>query len=295
MIQKCLIIAAGQGSRIQENRHNLPKPLLPLCGLTLLERNILCEKKAGIREFFIVIGFRGNEIKAALNPEKLGVQITFIENSDWDKPNVVSVLKAEPFLQESFVLLMSDHIFQPEALADLIKEPLPARTVRLAVDPRLETIFDMEDATKVQHKENRIQSIGKNLDSFNAVDTGLFACTPAMFEVLHQASQTKPPSLTDGMKILSKEGRLHAHPLTKFYWQDVDTPESYRYAGKMLLQSCRKQTDGVVSRNFNRTISLFVSKWLVRTPISANVITVLTTLLGLSTYVLMATGQYFWM
>ena len=292
MIRKCLIIAAGQGSRIEGTRHNVPKPLLPLCGMTLLERNILCAKKAGLKEFYIVVGYRGEEIKKAIDPTKLGVKITFLDNPDWEQPNGMSVLKASPYIREPFVLLMSDHIFHPEILAELLKQPRHSSETILAVDPRIDSIFDLDDGTKVLAQNGSIEKINKNLKDFNGIDTGIFVCSPNLFNTLEEVAREQPASLTLGMKRLAADGLLRAHLIGDRYWQDVDTPEAYRHAEKILLNSCRKETDGVISRNFNRFISLFISRWLVRLPISANVITVLTTFIGVSTYYFMSSGEY---
>ena len=55
---KALIIAAGEGKRIRDVSKNLPKPLTPLLGLSLIERVILSAKSAGINDFVIVLGIK---------------------------------------------------------------------------------------------------------------------------------------------------------------------------------------------------------------------------------------------
>ncbi len=52
---KCLIIAAGRGSRLSNKGDS--KPLVSLLGLTLIERIILTAKRSGITDFYIVTGF----------------------------------------------------------------------------------------------------------------------------------------------------------------------------------------------------------------------------------------------
>lgn len=58
---KCLIIAAGRGSRLSNKGDS--KPLVPLLGLTLIERTILTAKKSGITDFYIVTGFAGEKVR----------------------------------------------------------------------------------------------------------------------------------------------------------------------------------------------------------------------------------------
>ena len=48
--------------------------------------------------------------------------------------------------------------------------------LNIAVDRKLDSIFDLEDAMKVQTCGDRITNIGKNLSHYDAIDTGLFVC-----------------------------------------------------------------------------------------------------------------------
>jgi phosphatidylglycerophosphate synthase len=65
-----------------------------------------------------------------------------------------------------------------------------------------------------------------------------------------------------------------------------------KQARKALLESCRKPTDGFISRNINRYISLWCTQYLVRTPLTANGMTILLMILGLYTGYLAADVSY---
>lgn len=118
---KALIVAAGQGSRLHDLIKGKPKPLTHLLGLSLIGRVILTAKQAGINEFVITLGYCGEKIKAKLgNGDRYGVKIAYIENREWQSENGTSVLKAKELLNEKFILLMSDHIFDVRILKELI-------------------------------------------------------------------------------------------------------------------------------------------------------------------------------
>ncbi len=58
---KCLIIAAGKGSRLSKKGDT--KPLVPLLGLSLIERVIITAKKSGLSDFYVVTGYNGKTVE----------------------------------------------------------------------------------------------------------------------------------------------------------------------------------------------------------------------------------------
>ncbi len=56
MATRCLIIAAGKGSRLRQNGDS--KPLAPILGVPLIERVIRCALEAGADDFYVVIGYQ---------------------------------------------------------------------------------------------------------------------------------------------------------------------------------------------------------------------------------------------
>jgi len=292
MIKKALIIAAGAGSRLNSAEKDIPKPLRVVAGLPLIKRIIMLAKKAGISEVVIVVGYEKDRIINTLQQENLGVKLQFVENPDWQKPNGLSVLAAKPYLQENFVLLMSDHIFDFNTLAALRQVPMGVQKAVLAVDYKLKSVFDMDDATKVIVQNNRIQKIGKTIDNYNAVDTGMFLVTPALFDALEEVKNERGCSLSDGIQLLANRGEMGAFDIGGAYWQDVDTKPSLLHAEKILLEACRKSTDGMISRHLNRHVSLFMTRFLIKTPLTANQMTGVTTLVGILSAVLTARGDY---
>ena len=57
---KCLILAAGKGSRL--SRKGDTKPLVPLLGLPLIERVIVTARMSGFRDFYVVTGYNGKNV-----------------------------------------------------------------------------------------------------------------------------------------------------------------------------------------------------------------------------------------
>jgi choline kinase len=228
-VNQCLILAAGKGTRIRSLSAGLPKPLVDFRGKPILEHVIGRASRAGIEKFVIVVGYRSDVIRSWFAGRSLGVSVTFVENPDYQKSNGISALKAKNEIQENFLLLMADHIFEPETARVLLQQPLASGEVILAVDPNIDRIFDLDDATKVRRDGDRIVDIGKEIPHYDALDTGMFLCSPALFERLESATKSGNCSLSDGMRQLAGERRLRALEVGEGQWQDLDTPEALAY------------------------------------------------------------------
>jgi len=225
-----LILAAGNGSRLKNVSGTLPKPLVSFKGKPLLEHVLLGARDAGIERFVIVVGYRGDLMREWVAARYFrGMRIDFVDNSEYNKSNGISVLRGGDAIHENFLLMMSDHIFESETAATLLRERLDDDGTILAVDRKLESIFDMDDATKVRCSGDYIIDIGKELTRFDAVDTGMFLCTPAIFSALEQATVNGNCSLSDGMKVLAAKRKLRAFDVADAIWQDVDTPEALTF------------------------------------------------------------------
>ncbi len=61
---KCLIIADGRESNLSARGGS--KPLISVLGLSLIERQILAAKKAGLTDFYVVTGYNGEEVRPFL-------------------------------------------------------------------------------------------------------------------------------------------------------------------------------------------------------------------------------------
>jgi len=290
-VTQAVIIAAGNGSRLQGYRNNCPKPLIKVAGVPLLKRVILAAKRAGVKEFVIVLGYQAARIRKSINASKLGVKITWVRNVDWRKPNGLSVLKAEKFVRGRFYLFMADHVFDPKILERLKKSPLDKECGTLCVDYRLNRIPNLDDATKVRTKHGRLYDLGKSLTDFNAIDVGIFVCTPELFDALRVSHERNEYALSDGVRVLAREGKMRTFDIGEAYWQDVDTVPDVRLAERLLLRATRSSGDGIIAKLINRRISNPISRLLARTPVTPNQISFFNLLFSAFVAWLVSLGQ----
>ena len=290
---KALIIAAGRGSRFDGAGQKSHKTLIPVCGVPLIER--IVSACGPMEEYVIVTGYRSEEIEAQLIRLLTGrVKFRFIRNGQWERANGVSVLAAREALadEKSFLLTMSDHLFERSLAEKLLSSGVRDGVCALAVDRNIAGVRDIEDATRVRlGEDSSISGIGKMLTEFDAVDTGVFLCTPALFEALEKAQADGGDSLSDGVRVLCGQGKMHAVDVTGCMWQDIDNPADLAEAGRRLWNTVAKPRDGVVSRLLNRRISGWITRRVCHFPLRPNHVTVFNCLLaGLAAW-LMATGH----
>ena len=273
MGMKCLIIAAGKGSRLRQRGDS--KPLIPILGLPLIERVIRSVKAAGADDFYVVTGYQEKLVRVFLAglTGRLGYRITPIFNRNWEKGNGLSVLTAREYLQEPFLLLMADHLFDPSIARDLIALALSDGEIALGVDRDTHnSLIDMEDVTRVKANAEKILNIGKGLTNFNGFDTGIFKCTPAIFDALETGvKKDGDATLSGAVKILAAAGKARAVEINGRFWIDVDDPTALGRAEDVILTQLKaKPSDGPVSRYINRPLSVMISRRLVNHRITPN-------------------------
>ena len=294
---KCLIIAAGQGTRLKSKGDI--KPLVPLLGVPLIERVIRSAIEGGADEFYVVTGYEGEQVTCFLQQlaKRLNVAVTFIRNDDWQKENGFSVLKARDVMGEPFLLLMADHLFDSAIIRLLQEQTLNEGEVLLAVDTdKNNPLINIKDVTRVHIKDGFILNIGKTIDDFNGFDTGIFLCTTAIFEALERARKIhNNMSLSAAIRVLAENKHAKAVQ-TKGFWIDVDDEKAFQKAEKTLLDLLQgKNNDGPVARWLNRPISTRLSKVLVNFNITPNQISFFSFALSMIAAGLFALGNYWFL
>jgi len=273
---KCLVIAAGRGTRLISGGGS--KPLISLLGLTLIERVIYAAEKSGITDFYIVTGYNGDKIRAYINNLKKDskVNVTYLTNDELEKGNGISVLKAKNVITGNFILLMADHVFDETTLLKLRKETIENNEALLAVDYNTEEnkFVDADEATKVNVDDDGfILNIGKNIEKYNAYDTGIFLCSPSIFNAIEESIAVNgDSSLSGAIRVLAEKKKAKTFDVRGKFWIDIDDVHALKKAEKILMGTLRKSSDGPVSRYLNRPLSTRISKHLLKTPLTPNMI-----------------------
>jgi choline kinase len=225
-ISEAVVLMAGEGSRLRGSDKTLLKPFVPVLGRPLICYTMDALIHAGIKKANFIVGYQSGRIIAAVKqliPSEL--EPSFIENPNWQKQNGISLLTAVNDLTSPFLLTMSDHLFD-QSIVDLLLRNAVLDQLNLALDRKLDSIFDIDDAMKVQTQGDRILKIGKDLTVYDGIDTGLFVCPLDIFDYLERVksrSRGRDCSLADGVRLMASEDKARAVDIGDAWWQDIDT------------------------------------------------------------------------
>ena len=236
-VKEAVIVAAGFGSRLQSigGRRQLIKPLAEVGGVPILKRILDTTFACGIERVHLVVGFMAEELTKEVSSWELNGTVTSVFNSRFELSNGVSLFVGAQQCSGEFILLMSDHLFEKSNLTGLMKRGLRGDDAVLAVDRKIDDVFDLDDATKVRTAGDRIVAIGKGLNQFDCVDTGMFLMSSAVTASLELLIQAQgDASISDAMNGLIAQGRMGACDVGAGLWQDVDTPEMFGHAEAMV-------------------------------------------------------------
>jgi dTDP-glucose pyrophosphorylase len=118
---KAVILAAGKGTRMRELTNEMPKPMLPVQGKPILEHIVLGLIAAGIRNIFIVTGFRADVIEKYFGDgSKWNVRIACGRQVVQDGTGKAPELAKNFIGMASFLLTYGDILVKPETYQQMI-------------------------------------------------------------------------------------------------------------------------------------------------------------------------------
>ena len=123
---KAIILAAGQGSRLKPKTDNLPKSLVRVKNVPILNYQLDSPNKLGITECVIVVGFMGDMIRQAAGDKFGDLHLSYVNNKYFKETNnIYSLWCAREHLEDDIILLEGDVLFDRNILDDVINNAYP--------------------------------------------------------------------------------------------------------------------------------------------------------------------------
>jgi len=174
--------------------------------------------RGGVSGIYITVGYKGEKIRKAIQDNYRGVAIHYIDNSSWEKGDLTSLYVAKEYLDGDFILSMSEHLFDPTIVNDIIHTSSET-TVLLAVDRKYQQV---DDDMKVLVEGKFIKNIGKNIvDSY--INTGLFKMKRKIFEYSRKVIESGQYRLYLAVLEAAKNRDAKIMDINRRFWIDIDT------------------------------------------------------------------------
>ena len=127
---KAIILAGGRGNRLKPITDYVPKSLVPIKNIPIIEWQIKYLKKFGISEVIICSGYKTEMIEDYLKNRKLGIKITFsIENKPLGTGGAIK--KAGNKIKEKSFLVINGDIITNIDLKELLKKENSIASIQL--------------------------------------------------------------------------------------------------------------------------------------------------------------------
>lgn len=241
---KVVIMAGGRGTRISSVASDIPKPMIKIDGIPVLEREIACLKAQGFTDLIITVSHLGNIITDYFGDGKsFGVSIKYYFEKE-PLGNAGALFKLRQELTEDFLLLNADAVFDVDFNRFVAYHRQKGGLVTLFTHPNSHPydsgliVADEDGAvTDWLTKEDARPEYYRN-----RVNAGLHVVSPSLLE--REITTPKVDLDRQLLKPLAGTGKMFAYDSPE-YVKDMGTPD--RYAAV-----CRDFANGTVSaKNLN--------------------------------------------
>jgi len=232
-----IVLAAGRGARLNGTAGNLPKCLVRLGGMTLVERQIAALRLCGITDIAVVVGCEAERVRRSC-----GRGVQFVENTRFAQTNsLYSLWLARPLLLDGFVVMNCDVVLHPQLLDDLLTaRHEDALLVAYQEDDQSPL---GEEEMKVRTRRGRVIDISKAMAAGDAdgenVGVVKFGADGAQLLASILDERVAAGGLRDWAPRAFAEfagiRRLHAIGTRGYPWTEIDFPEDYQRAVSEIL------------------------------------------------------------
>ncbi len=227
---KGMILAAGRGTRMRPLTDIMPKALIDIHGVTLLERAIRKYQRADIDEITVNVHHFAEQVEHFLKERDFGVTLHISDERDRLLGTGGAIKRARPFLDgdDPFFVCNVDVISNINLLDMLYLYQMSSAMAVLAVRKRetaRQLCFD-----RYQHLtgwKNRETGELKGEDGIHYAFSGIHLLHPAIFDHM---PDTDAFDIIDCYLEVAGDNILLAYDHSDGEWMDIGTPERLKKA-----------------------------------------------------------------
>jgi len=221
-----VIMAGGQGIRLRPITENVPKPMVDIAGVPLLERQILRIAKAGIKKIYLAVHHMSQVSENHFGDgSRFGLTIRYLKEKE--KLGTAGALSLLPEKPTAAILVMNGDILTAsdfESMYSFHQNHNAAVTVA-AVDHHVQIPYAV------------ISRHGAYVTGIVEKPSQRFLCNAGIYAVSPEALEFVPPNqafnMTDIIAVLLQRGRpISVYPVHE-YWSDIGTSADLEQARRI--------------------------------------------------------------
>jgi bifunctional UDP-N-acetylglucosamine pyrophosphorylase/glucosamine-1-phosphate N-acetyltransferase len=248
---KAVVLAAGEGVRLQPITLTRPKHLIKVGGRPILEHCLNALKASGIDEALVITHYMGNAIRQYFGDgETVGMKIEYAEQKEvLGTGNALGV--AEPYVKDEFLTVYGDLLFTAEAVKSVIEthskeKPSATMAVVPVENPENYGIVDIENEKNVKRI---IEKPSREQAPTNLANAGIYVFSTEIFEKIRatSASARGEWEIPDALSLLVNEKKsVLAVRISREEWMDMGRPWDLLEANRWALARMKHQISGFV-------------------------------------------------
>ncbi len=243
-ITTALLLAAGTGSRLQPITDDAPKCLTKVNGKTILEQLLANLCKWGFKRLVVVVGHYERHIVESLASLTHGLTIEIVTNAKYRTTNnIYSLWAARKAIQEPFLLIESDLVFDVALLKDMLQPD------KIAVSNILPWMNGTMVAVDHSQRVTRFHADGHSLrqeSTYKTVNMYSFSRSSwrrVVRRLEEHVSAGKVNTYYEtvlGEMVVDGSLALRAVFFDDARWYEIDTPEDLHQAERTMLRVRRE-------------------------------------------------------
>jgi glucose-1-phosphate thymidylyltransferase long form len=252
---KAVVLAAGEGVRLQPITLTRPKHLIKVGGKPILEHCLRALKTCGVDEVVLVVHYMADVVRDYFGDgQSLGLKVEYVEQKEvLGTGNAVGVV--EPFVEDDFLLVYGDLLFTVEAVKKVVglyerEKPVVAMAVVSVENPEGYGIVEVDDEGNVK---GIVEKPSREEAASNLANAGIYAFSKEIFGKVRETSASARGEweVTDAISLLLREGKpVLAVEVLREDWFDVGRPWDLLEANRWVLLRMDHKVYGIVENGW---------------------------------------------
>ena len=224
-MKTAVILAAGMGTRLRSAHKDMPKGFLELAGRPIIEQSIARLEQAGIRDIVIVTGYLAEHYQQLAG--RFEGLVRTVHNPDYaTSGSMYSLYCARNELDDDFLLLESDIIFESRALDVLIDSAVPDAVLLSGPTHAGDEVYVEAPAgwlVNMSKDRSKLGSVAGELVGITRISRGLYAL------MNHIAGEHFRETLrydyeTDCLVAAARSWEIACPVVPDLIWAEIDDP-----------------------------------------------------------------------